>query len=162
MTGNVVQALALRPDVVVENLDAAQWANAEQLLAKATWPDGKAAAAVRAFVSRSSSAVLGVVDAGTLWASLVVTVDGKGAPVSVTTVNGTAVESGRSLAALAAGAVQWVRVHHGLCSLGLFFDKPHAEVFLSAPDKAAALRAASAAGGLVLSPFPPALAIALA
>jgi hypothetical protein len=161
MNASIVQAFALHTDAL-ENLNAAQWANVEQLVQKAGWPEGQAAAAVRAFVPRSSSAVVGVIHEGTLWASLVVTVDGKSSPVSVTTVNGAAVELSGDLAKVAAKAVQWVRVHHGLCSLGLFFEKPHVEAFLDAPDKAAAIRAASAAGGLVLSPVPPALAIALA
>ncbi|TLM83503.1 hypothetical protein [Pseudarthrobacter sp. NamE5] len=162
MNGVVAQALALRPDVAPKNIDAAQWANVEKLFGQAAWADEEAAEAVRAFVPQSTSAVVGVVEGQMLWASLVVTVDGQCLPVSVTTVGGATAQLTADLATVAAEAVRWVRTQYGPCSLGLFLDKSHAEAFISAPDKAAALRAASAAGGLVLSPVPPALAIALA
>lgn len=162
MNDTIAEALALRPDVAFDNVDATQRANVEQLLAKAAWSNKEAAGAVREFIPASSSAVVGVVSGGSLWASLVVTVDGASSPVSVTTVNGSAEKLSGGLAAVAAESVQWVRARRGTCSMALFFDMPHAEAFLEAPDKAAAIRTASAAGGLVLSPLPPALAIALA
>ncbi|UKA64434.1 hypothetical protein [Arthrobacter sp. FW306-04-A] len=161
MNDTIAQALALRPGVAFDDVDAIQRANVEQLLTKAAWSDKEAAGAVRKFVPAGSSAVVGVVSGGSLWASLVVTVDGTSSPVSVTTVNGSAEELSGDLAAVAAESVRWVRARRGACSMGLFFDKRHAEAFLDAPDKAAAIRTASAAGGLILSPVPPALAIAL-
>lgn len=161
MNDTIAQALALCPGVAFDDVDATQRANVEQLLAKAAWSDKEAAGAVREFVPAGSSAVVGVVSGGSLWASLVVTVDGMSAPVSVTTVNGSAEELSGDLAAVAAESVRWVRARRGACSMGLFFDKHQAEAFLDAPDKAAAIRTASAAGGLILSPVPPALAIAL-
>lgn len=161
MNDTIAEALALRPNVAFDNFDATQRANVEQLLAKAAWSDKEASGAFRAFVPAGSSAVVGVVSGGSLWASLVITVDDTSSPVSVTTVNGSAEALSGDLAAVAAESVQWVRAHCGACSMGLFFDKRHAEAFVDAPNKAAAIRTASAAGGLILSPVPPALAIAL-
>ena len=160
MPDQIVYALALDPNAGLRDVDQAQWANLEVLL-KDTAP-GDLAAAVRSFVSAGSSAVVGVFDEDRLWASLVVSVDNSGKPASVSTVRGPARDTGGDMAKAATEAVKWVQAHHGPCSLGFFVDKVHAEALLKASDKAAAIRTASASGGLVLSPVPPALAIALA
>lgn len=160
MADGIVIALALDPSTGLRNVDQAQWANLEVLL-RDTAPNDLAAA-VRTFVSAGSSAVIGIFDDNLLWASLVVSVDNSGAPVSVSTIDGPVTQAGGEMAKAAGEAVRWVQAHQGPCSLGLFVDKVHAEALLRASDKAAALRAASAAGGLVLSPVPPALAVALA
>lgn len=145
---------ALRP--------AEQWRNTEELLMGIAGSIDVIAAAVEAFVPAGTSAVVGVFDRGALWASLVVSVDAARFVTATSTVDGTQVGLRGEMAAVAASAVSWVRSHHGSCSLGLFFDRPYAEAFLGASDKAAAVRTAAAEGGLVLSPIPPALAIALA
>jgi hypothetical protein len=160
MPDQIVYALALDPKAGLRDIDKTQWANLEVLL-KDTAP-GDLAAAARTFVSAGSSAVIGVFDDDRLWASLVVSVDKSGKPESVSTIPGPVREAGGDMAKAANDAVEWVQAHHGPCSLGLFVDKVHAEAFLRASDKAAAIRTASAAGGLVLSPVPPALAVALA
>lgn len=160
MPDPIVYALALDPNAGLLDVDRAQWANLEMLLTD-TAPDDFAVA-VRAFVSAGTSAVVGIFDDNLLWASLVVSVDTSGAPASVSTVDGPVAQTGGEMAKAASEVVRWVQAHHGPCSLGLFVDKVHAEALLRASDKAAALRTASAAGGLVLSPVPPALAVALA
>lgn len=160
MSDTIAAALSLNPGTSFRNVDEAQWAHLEVLLTGAARDD--LAAAVRTFVPAGSSAVIGVFDDNTLWASLVVSLDQSGTPVSLTTIQGSVVQAAGGMAKVAAEAVRWVQTHHGPCSLGLFVDKVHAEAFVKAADKAAAVRTAAATGCLVLSPVPPALAIALA
>ena len=160
MPDQIVYALALDPDAGLRDVDQTQWANLEVLL-RDTAP-GDLAVAVRTFVSAGSSAVVGVFDEDRLWASLVVSVDNSGKPASASTLRGPVREAGGDMSKAANAAVKWVQAHHGPCSLGFFVDKVHAEAVLRASDKATAIRTASASGGLVLSPVPPALAIALA
>lgn len=154
--------LTLLPDVEAHDIDEAQWENVGKLLAEAACPDDDVTRAVRAFVPANSSAVVGVFDGSTLWASLVVAVDNTAAITSVTTVDGSAVSLHGDMGKVARDVVRWIHTNGGLCSLGLFLEKPHAEGLLNASDKAAAIRTASAAGGLILSPVPPPLATALA
>lgn len=158
---DITDVLALRPDVEARNVDAGQWSHVQRLLAGAV-KDGEISRAVDAFVSPGSSAVVGVFHEGGLWASLVVTVDAGRVLTSVTTADPAQVDLCGDMATVSSDVVAWVRRRLGPCSLGLFFDQPYAEAFLASPDKAAAVRAAAAGGGLVLSPVPPALAIALA
>lgn len=160
MADTIADALALDPSTGLRNVDESQWANLELILEDA--PPNDLAAAVRTFVTAGSSAVIGIFDENLLWASLVLFVDNSGKPASVSTISGPAAEPGADMGKAANEAVKWVQAHHGPCSLGLFVDRVHAEALLRASDKAAAIRAASASGGLVLSPVPPALAIALA
>lgn len=160
MRDTLTRALALDPNPGLRGIDEAQWTHLEMLLTEAACDD--LAVAVRSFVSAGSSAVVGVFDDNLLWASLVVSVDHSGVPASLGTVDGTVAESDGEMTKTASEVVKWVQAHHGPCSLGLFIDKMHAEALLGASDKAAAIRTASAAGRLVLSPVPPALAIALA
>lgn len=160
MTDTIADALALDPGTGPRNVDEDQWAHLELLLRDA--PPNDLVVAVRTFVPAGSWAVIGVFDEDLLWASLVLSVDNSGKPASVSTIPGPTAEPGADMGKAANQAVKWVQAHHGPCSLGLFVDKVHAEALLRASDKAAAIRAASASGGLVLSPVPPALAIALA
>ncbi|MET1087134.1 MAG: hypothetical protein ABWY04_08435 [Arthrobacter sp.] len=160
MSDTTADALLFDPVVGRRTIDQAQWANLELLLADAARDD--LAVAVRTFVSAGSSAVIGVFDDNFLWTSLVVSVDQAGAPESLSTIDGSVAEAAGEMTKAAGEAVKWVQAHYGPCSLGLFVDKAHAEALVRASDKAAAVRTASASGGLVLSPVPPSLAIALA
>lgn len=160
MADTIANAFALDPDTGLRNVDQAQRAHLELLLGDA--PPNDLVAAVRTFVTSGSWAVIGIFDENRLWASLVLFVDNSGKPALVSTIPGSAAEPGADMGKAANQAVKWIQAHHGPCSLGLFVDKAHAEALLRASDKAAAIRTASASGGLVLSPVPPALAIALA
>lgn len=160
MSDTIANALLPGPGVGRGNVDQAQWANLEVLLTDAARDD--LAVAVRAFVSAGSSAVVGIFVDNHLWASLVVSVDQSGEPASLSTIDRSVAEAAGDMTKAAGESVKWIQARHGPCSLGLFVEKTYAEAILTASDKAAAIRAASAAGGLVLSPVPPALAIALA
>jgi hypothetical protein len=160
MADTIVDALALDPTAGLRDIDQAQWRNLEVFLTDAARDD--LAGAVRTFVSAGSSAVAGIFLGNLLWASLVITVDDSGAAATVSTIDGPAAQTAGDMTRAAGEAVKWVQAHHGPCSLGFFVDKVHAEALLGASDKAGAIRTASAAGGLVLSPVPAALATALA
>jgi len=119
-------------------------------------------AAAREFVPPHSTVVLGVLEQDTLWASLVLTFGDAGSVTAVTTADPDEVPLTGSLPEVANTLVEWVNRTHGWCSLGLVLHRAAAESFLSASDKAAALRKAAADGALVLAPVPPRLAAALA
>ncbi|GAB3273644.1 hypothetical protein GCM10027449_11260 [Sinomonas notoginsengisoli] len=160
--GEIAEVLALHPDVEVLNIDGGQWSHAQRLLDGSSALGADFSRAIDAFVRPGSSAVVGVFHKGALWASLVVTVDPAKVLAAVTTADPAQVNLHGDMATVSSDVVAWVRRRLGPCSLGLFFDKPYAEAFLASPDKAAAVRAAATDGALVLSPTPPALAIALA
>ena len=160
MSDTTAYGLLLDPSVGRRNIDKTQWSNLELLLEDAARDD--LAVAVRNFVSAGSTAVICVFDDDFLWTSLVVSVDQAGAPESLSTIDSSVAEAAGEMTKAASEAVKWVQAQYGPCSLGLFVDKKHAEALIRASDKASALRTASAAGGLVLSPVPPSLAIALA
>jgi hypothetical protein len=160
MPGTVADALALDSRFQLRDIHRAQWATLALLLAGAAVDD--LAVAVRTFVAAGTSAVVCIFDNNLLWASMVITVDASGGAASVSTMDGLATETAGEMTKAAGEAVNWVQSHYGPCSLGFFVDKEHAQALLRASDKAGAIRTASAAGGLVLSPIPPALAIALA
>lgn len=160
MSDTTAYGLLFDPSVGRRNIDQTQWSNLALLLEDAARDD--LAVAVRTFVSAGSSAVIGVFDDNFLWTSLVVSVDQAGAPESLSTVDGSVAEAAGEMTKAAGETVKWVQAQYGSCSLGLFVHKKYAEALVRASDKAAAVRTASAAGGLVLSPVPPSLAIALA
>jgi hypothetical protein len=120
------------------------------------------AAAARRFVPADSTIVLGVFDAGSLWASLVLSFGADGSVRSITTVDPTEVRIAGGMQQVAESVVDWVTTKHGPCSLGLFLDRDAAESVLSSGDKATALREAAKAGALVLTPVPAEVGLALA
>jgi hypothetical protein len=160
MPGTAADALALASHFGLRSVHGEQWANLASLLTDDAV--GDLAAAVRTFVAAGSSAVVCIFDDNVLWASMVITVNNSGEAPLLSTMNSPAAQAGGDMTTAASEAVDWVETHHGPCSLGFFVNKEHAQALLGASDKAGAIRSASAAGGLVLSPIPPALAIALA
>jgi hypothetical protein len=160
MSGTVAEAFTLDSCFRLRDFHRGQWANLALLLTDEAVDD--LAVAVRTFITAGSSAVVCIFDDNLLWASMVITADKSGGGATVSTLEGPAAEAGVELTKAAGEAVDWVQTHYGPCSLGFFITKEHAQALLRASDKAGAIRSASAAGGLVLSPIPPALAIALA
>ncbi|MCU1521535.1 MAG: hypothetical protein JWN19_1920 [Arthrobacter sp.] len=160
MAGTVAEPLALDSRFKLRDIHRAQWANLALLLTDEAVDD--LAVAVRTFVAAGSSAVVCIFDHNVLWASMVITVDNSGGTPSVSTMDGPLAEAGGEMTRAAGEAVKWVQAHYGPCSLAFFVEKVHAEALLRASDKAGAIRTASAAGGLVLSPVPASLALALA
>lgn len=119
-------------------------------------------AAANRYIPAGTTVVLGVVDGGALWASLVLTFDENHSATSVTTVDTSEVDVTGDLTTIASRAVSWVRDKHGSCSLGFFLRRTAAEAFLRSTDKAAVVREAASAGTLVLAPVPAQLASDLA
>lgn len=161
MPGTVADALALGSRFRLRNVRGAQGANLALLLQDEEAVEDLALA-VRTFVAAGSSAVVCIFENNVLWASMVITVDEPGGAASVSTLDSAAARVSGEKTKAAGEAVNWVQAHYGPCSLGFFVDREHAQALLQASDKAASVRTASAAGGLVLSPVPPDLAIALA
>jgi hypothetical protein len=159
MPGTVADALA-HSRFRLREVHSVQLANLALLLTEEAVDD--LAVAVRTFVAAGSSAVVCIFDDNVLWASMIITVDESGGAASVSTMDSAAAQAGGDMTKAAGEAVNWVQAHFGPCSLGFFVDREHAQALLRASDKAASVRAASAAGALVLSPIPPGLAIALA
>ena len=160
MPGSVAERLPLDSRFSLRHVDGVQWANLALLLTDEAVDD--LAVAVRTFVPAGSSAVVCIFDDNALWTSMIITVDESGGAASVSTLDGPDAQAGGDMTQAAGEAVNWVQTRYGPCSLGFFVDREHAEALLRAWDKAESVRAASAAGALVLSPIPPALAIALA
>jgi hypothetical protein len=159
MPGTVADALALDSRFRPRHVHGDQLANLALLLTDEEAVDDLALA-VRTFVAAGSSAVVCVLENNDLWASMIITVDESGGTTSVSTMD--APKAVGDMTQTAGEAVNWVQAHYGPCSLGFFVDREHAQALLRASDKAGAVRTASAAGALVLSPIPPALAVALA
>jgi hypothetical protein len=161
MPGTVADAPALDSRFRLRNVHPAQLANLVLLLTDEEAVDDLALA-VRTFVAAGSSAVVCVFENNVLWASMIITADEAGGAASVSTVDSADARTGGDMTKTAGEAVNWVQTHYGPCSLGFFVEKEYAHALLRASDKAGAVRTASAAGALVLSPIPPALAVALA
>jgi hypothetical protein len=160
MPGTVANPFPLASRFRLGNIHRAQVANLALLLTDEAVDD--LAVAVRTFLAAGSSAVVCIFDDNVLWASMIITVDESGVAASVSTMDCPVAQAGDEMTDAAGEAVNWVQTHYGPCSLGFFVDREHAQALLRASDKAGSVRAASAAGALVLSPIPPALAIALA
>lgn len=160
MPGSVADTVSLASRFRLHDIHRKQLANLELLLTDQAVDD--LAAAVRTFVPSGSSAVVCIFSDDVLWTSMIITVDEPGGAAAVSTWNSPGAEAGGDMTHAAGEAVNWVQTHYGPCSLGFFTDREHARALLGATDKAGSVRAASAAGALVLSPIPPDLAIALA
>lgn len=160
MAGSAADTVSLDCRFSLRNIHRVQLANLELLLTDQAVDD--LAAAVRTFVPAGSSAVVCIFDDKVLWTSMIITVDESGGAPSVSTINDPGAHAGGDMTHAAGDAVNWVQAHYGPCSLGFFTDREHAQALLRASDKAESVRAASAAGALVLTPIPPAMAIALA
>lgn len=118
-------------------------------------------AAVKAFASPNSSAVLGVFEGEALWTTLVLHFDAARKIDVVTTVDPTelAAKAGRDI--VATEVTEWVGKRYGAVSLGLFTDTAGARYFLEAVNKAGALAELRRTGALIAKPLPLPLAAVL-
>ena len=110
------------------------------------------AAAVKAFGEPERSAVLGVFDKNTLWATLVLHFDANMRIDVVTTADPTDITLSDSKDATAAAVVDWVGEHYGKVCLGLFVDLADAKRFLATKDKLSAFIELQKAGALISKP----------
>jgi hypothetical protein len=127
MGEKILQALALRPDVELRNLEDTQWAHVEELLTGTECTAEDMSLGIQVFIPQRSTAVVGVFDAGVLWASLVVSVDSSGTHVSVTTMDSGDLELRGDLGARAGQAVQWVQAHSSSRRYPLLWRPPSPE-----------------------------------
>lgn len=118
-------------------------------------------AAVRAFARPDSSAVFGVFEEETLWATLVLHFDADRKIDVVTTVDPSELAAREGRETIANEVTEWVGRHYGTVSLGLFTDIAGAKRFLEAVNKAKALTELRRTGALIAKPLPSPLAAVL-
>jgi hypothetical protein len=111
-------------------------------------------AAIERTVPRASTAVLGIFDGDSLWASLVLGLDGGGRINVVTTVDTSELSVERGREAIAEEVVAWVNRRYPPCSLGLFAGLEHARAFLASTEKLALLQELADRGELIADPIP--------
>lgn len=114
-------------------------------------------AAVQHFVPANTGVVFGIFEADEPWATLVLRFDGDRRADVVTTIDMSELDASGGRDATAQAMVDWVDRKYGRCSLALFTDQAGARLFLSASDKAAAVRKIAANYWLRAERVPPAL-----
>jgi hypothetical protein len=119
--------------------------------------------AVEHLIEPSSTVVLGVFDAGELWASLVLGFDAQRKANVVTTVDSMVVPLAGEWARVAGSVRSWVdgKFTGQPCRVGLYTDLQGARDLLAASDKLAVLRQLKSAGRLLADPLPEILAAAI-
>ncbi len=109
----------------------------------------------------NSTAVFGVFEGDSLWATLVLGFDGGWKARVVTTVDSTDVKSeladATGRADIARIVVEWTGRKYPPCSLGLFMGLDSARAFLASRDKQKTLREIRAKGDLIANPVPASL-----
>jgi hypothetical protein len=110
--------------------------------------------AVERFVPAKSTVIFGVLDAGKLWSSLVLSFDENRRIVVVTTVDPMDLKLGTGLAAIAREITDWANKRFSPCALGLFVNLEGARLLLSRPDKLAAMYELLDLGKLFADPIP--------
>lgn len=114
--------------------------------------------AVEQFVPARSTAVFGVFDGETLWATLVLGFDEDRRIDVVTTVDPSELRLDVAREELVAEVIEWVNRKFQPCSLALFTDLEGAREFLGKSDKGEALAALASRGALWAGPVPDRLA----
>ena len=105
--------------------------------------------------------MLGVFEAGALWATLVLHFDAEMKIDVVTTADPTDIPPADGKEATATAVVDWVGTHYGEVCLGLFVDIADARRFLAAENKVAVLTELHQAGALIAKPVPAGLSALL-
>ncbi len=105
----------------------------------------------------NSTAVFGVFEGDSLWATLVLGFDGGWKARVVTTVDPAELASAVGRSGTAKSVVDWVGRKYPPCSLGLFMGLDSARAFLASRDKQKTLREIRAKGDLIADPVPASL-----
>lgn len=111
-------------------------------------------AGIERTIPAASTAVIGIFDGDTLWASLVLGLDSKGRARVVTTVDTWELSVERGREAIAEDVVAWVNRRYGPCSLGLFASLERVREFLAAEEKLQLLQELVDRGELIAEPLP--------